>query len=138
MIGLLIITHETLGQAYAQLAAHFFGDLPENVRIVGVLAQEMPEQITERAAAVLTQLQSAYQGVLLLTDIFGATPCNTAQKLIHDDKTVMVTGLNAPMMVKAMQYATQAEHAHTLALSVRDAAVNGIMVLDNQHRGGAC
>lgn len=37
MIGLLIITHETIGEAYRKLAHHFFpGGLPENVRILGV------------------------------------------------------------------------------------------------------
>lgn len=129
MIGLLIITHETLGEAYTQLARHFFDEVPSNVRILGVRGHDSPQTLEEGAAVLLAQLDCS-GGTLMLTDIFGATPCNTAQKLIHDDKTLMLTGLNAPMMVKAIQYAAKSQDVHELAAAVKQAAVNGIMIID--------
>lgn len=136
MVGLLIMTHETLGQAYTQLAEHFFGAVPDNVRIMGVNRQEQPEVLVERAQKMVREL-GGNNGVLMLTDIFGATPCNTAQKLIHDDTVVVVAGLNAPMMVKAMQYAANRTDVRELADEVCQAAINGIMIVDcNGVRGG--
>lgn len=129
MIALLIMTHETLGQAYTQLAAHFFGEIPPNVRIVGANGADTPQVLVERAQALLMQMNNE-DGTLVLTDIFGATPCNTAQKLIDNDKMLMVTGLNAPMMVKAIQYASKGLDVHTLANEVKQAAINGIMIID--------
>lgn len=129
MIGLLIMTHETLGQAYAQVAAHFFGSVPQNVRILSVRSADQPETLAQQAGQLVDELH-AHDGVLLLTDIFGATPCNTAQKLIRNDKTLMLTGLNAPMMVKAMHYADKVADVRQLAEEVRQAAINGIMIVD--------
>ena len=129
MIGLLIITHETLGEAYTQLAGHFFGEVPPNVRILGVRGDDSPQTLVEGAEVLLAQLDCS-GGTLMLTDIFGATPCNTAQKLIHDHNTLMVAGLNAPMMVKAIQYAAKSNNVHELAEAVKQAAINGIMIID--------
>ena len=128
MIGLLIITHETLGEAYTQLAGHFFGEVPPNVRILGVRGDDSPQTLVEGAEVLLAQLDCS-GGTLMLTDIFGATPCNTAQKLIHDDNTLMVTGLNAPMMVKAIQYSALRNDLNSLTQEVKEAALHGIMAL---------
>lgn len=104
MIGLLIITHETIGEAYRKLAHHFFpGGLPENVRILGVQPTEDQDDIINNAIAALQEFPDN-DGVLIMTDIFGATPCNAARRLVRENKSAILTGLNAPMMVKAVQY----------------------------------
>lgn len=128
MIGLLIITHETLGHAYNALVSHFFGPCPENVRLLNVAKDDTPEFIMQQASDLIEQVNSGF-GVLILTDIFGATPCNTARKLIQSDKVLMLTGLNAPMMVKAIQYSALRNDVQALTKEVKDAAINGIMTL---------
>ncbi|WP_066570423.1 PTS sugar transporter subunit IIA [Snodgrassella sp. CFCC 13594] len=128
MIGLMIVTHETLGQAYTQLAEHIFGAMPENVAILSVRQDDQPEAVRAKALVLLAQLDEGH-GVLVLTDIFGATPCNVARNLIHNDKMVMITGLNAPMMVKAMQYAKESNDLLTLAAEVKRAAISGILTI---------
>ncbi|HEZ3820483.1 TPA: PTS sugar transporter subunit IIA, partial [Neisseria meningitidis] len=108
MIGLLIITHETIGEAYRKLAHHFFpGGLPENVRILGVQPTEDQDDINNNAIAALQEFPDN-DGVLIMTDIFGATPCNAARRLVRENKSAILTGLNAPMMVKAVQYSPAA------------------------------
>lgn len=128
MIGLMIVTHETLGQAYTQLAEHIFGAMPENVAILSVRQDDQPEAVRAKALVLLAQLDEGH-GVLVLTDIFGATPCNVARNLIHNDKMVMITGLNAPMMVKAMQYAKESNDLLALAAEVKRAAISGILTI---------
>ena len=134
MIGLLIITHEALGQAYTQLAQHFFNTIPENIRIMGIHQDDDPEENIKRARAMVAEW-SHLDGVLVLGDIFGATPCNTAQQLVQNPKTALLTGLNAPMMVKAVQYANQRSDICAFAAEVQQAAVNGIMLIDFEAAG---
>lgn len=128
MIGLLLITHHTLGNAYRALAEHFFDRLPEHVHIQEVPKDEAPEITQEKTAHLLTQF-SAEHGILILTDIFGATPCNIAKKLLQKERVIMITGINLPMMVKALQSSARAENVYAFAQELQKTACDGIMVL---------
>ncbi|UOP05569.1 PTS sugar transporter subunit IIA [Conchiformibius kuhniae] len=129
MIGILIITHQTLGAAYRDLARHFFPDHDTwtHVRIVNVGVQDDHDSITARVRAVLPQVDKGH-GVLVLTDIFGATPCNAALKLPQPPKLAVLCGLNAPMLVKAAAYSRQHTDLAAFAETVREAAVQGIIL----------
>lgn len=129
MIGLLVVTHDTLGSGYEKLMEHFFGRVPAHVRVLPVSISDEPEHIRQRAHALVAELNSGH-GVLILTDIFGATPCNVAHQLVHQEGIGMITGLNAPMMVKAVQYCTQKEHLGEFMQEVQEAAIRGIMTFD--------
>ncbi len=123
MIGLLIITHETIGEAYRKLAHHFFpGGLPENVRMLGVQPTEDQDDIINNAIAALQEFPDN-DGVLLMTDIFCLTPCNAARCLVRENKSAILTVLHAPMMVKAVQYSTAAEDLAAFTECVSEAAV---------------
>lgn len=129
MIGLLIVTHETIGEAYRKLAHHFFpGGMPENVRILGVQPTEDQDDIINNAIAALQEFPDN-DGVLIMTDIFGATPCNAARRLVRENKSAILTGLNAPMMIKAIQHSPEAEDLAAFTESVREAAVRGIFAI---------
>lgn len=128
MIGLLVVTHQSLGAAYRHLAEHFFDQLPEHVLIQEVSKDEQPEQTQQKTEQLLAQL-SAQQNVLILTDIFGATPCNIARKMLKKDKVIMITGINLPMMVKALQNSVHADNLEMFAQDVKQTACEGIMLL---------
>ncbi|WP_373813317.1 PTS sugar transporter subunit IIA [Neisseria dentiae] len=135
MIGLLIITHEAIGEAYRSLAQHFFfGDTPQNIRILGVDTHEDHDSIISRARQMTADLDCD-AGVLIMTDIFGATPCNAARQLVESGKTAMLTGLNAPMMVKAANYAPAADNLAAFTQLVKEAAVNGIIDITSPPEG---
>ena len=129
MINLLIITHEAVGEAYRSLTHHFFPTgMPENIRILGVEPDEDQNDIINNAIAALQEFPENH-GVLIMTDIFGATPCNAARRLVVPQKVAILTGLNAPMLVKAVQYSAAAEDLATFTEAVREAAVGGIIAL---------
>ncbi|KPN73917.1 MULTISPECIES: PTS sugar transporter subunit IIA [Neisseria] len=135
MIGLLIITHEAIGEAYQSLARHFFfGQTPENIRILGVHTDEDHESIINRAQQMVADLHCV-EGVLIMTDIFGATPCNAARQLVESGKTAMLTGLNAPMMIKAANYSPTATDLAAFARSVKEAAISGIIDITEPPEG---
>ena len=127
MISLLIVTHEKLGEAYRALAEHFFpnGDM-ENIQILGVEPNFDHYDIISRIENLLPKLNVG-NGVLILTDIFGATPCNAALKVLRSERSALVTGLNAPMLIKAVSYRAQCTNLPEFAELVKQAGVNGIM-----------
>lgn len=130
MIGLLIITHEAIGEAYRGLAHHFFPDgAPENVRILGVRPNEDQDDIINHAIAMIQDFPDENHGVLIMTDIFGATPCNAARRMVRENKSAILTGLNAPMMIKAIQYAPKAEDLAAFTETVKEAAIKGIFAI---------
>lgn len=129
MIGLLIITHEAIGEAYRSLTHHFFPDgTPENIRILGVLPDEDQNDIINNAISALQEFPEN-NGVLIMTDIFGATPCNAARRLVRENKSAILTGLNAPMMIKATQYSPNAGDLAAFTEMVREAAIKGIFAI---------
>lgn len=131
MIGLMIVTHETVGQANMQLIRHIFGSVPDNVTLIGVRSSDSVESIHAEVVEKLASLDYGH-GVLILTDIFGATPCNLVRRLIQSDNVILLTGLNAPMLVKALQHFTKADDVHKFADEVKAAAIAGIMTISNQ------
>ncbi len=129
MIGLLVITHESLGHAFNSLACHFFGQAPDNLRLLNVDKNDNPDVVLQQAMHLIDEVNKG-SGVLLLTDIFGATPFNIANKLIKDSQVVLLTGLNAPMMVKAIQDSVTSDDLPHFAQSVKQAATNGIIEIN--------
>lgn len=128
MIGLLIITHESLGKAYSDLAKHFFPQYDfSHIRLLHVETHDDHESILARAQAILPELNQGY-GVLILTDIFGATPCNAALKILAAPNHALLTGLNAPMLIKAVNYSNQMNDLKSFTEEVRAAAINGILM----------
>jgi PTS system ascorbate-specific IIA component len=64
-----------------------------------VLASDEPAQKEEQARALIAQLDDG-QGVLLLSDVFGATPCNIARRLCEPGRVEGVAGVNLPMLLR--------------------------------------
>lgn len=139
MIGVMILTHETLGKSYTELAEHFFGRIPQYLSIVGMQPDDDPDAVLADACRRADGLDSG-SGVLVLADIFGATPCNVGRRLLPDRRMVLLTGLNAPMVVKALQYAPQSGDLNLLAEKVRQAGLDGIMRIEagQEDGGGSC
>ncbi|UCH53359.1 MAG: PTS fructose transporter subunit IIA [Pseudomonadota bacterium] len=103
MIGLLILAHNDLASALIDAAAHTYGKRPPQLEAVGVTYRLSPEHIRARIAEQLRHVDSG-AGVLILTDIYGATHTNVACTLLARGRYEMVTGVNLPMLLKALNY----------------------------------
>lgn len=103
MIGLLLVTHDPLGASLLQCAKHVLGTLPSGVAQLGVSAAESPEAAMARGRALLETLDRG-AGVLVLTDMYGATPANVACKLLAPGHVLGVAGVNLPMLLRALTY----------------------------------
>ena len=103
MISILLITHGELGKSLIECATHVLGDKPlflESLSIENDCAQEsMFKQISERI-----NLLDQGDGVLILTDIFGATPCNIITTIIKPGKVSAIAGVNLSMLIRTISY----------------------------------
>ena len=103
MIGIFLVTHGTLGEALIQCACHVLNKRPPQIVQLGLSAQDDPLDILPQARQMLGWADSGY-GVLVMTDIFGATPGNVAAKLIEPGRVEAVAGVNLPMVLRVLTY----------------------------------
>ncbi|GAB4217098.1 MAG: PTS fructose transporter subunit IIA [Rhodoferax sp.] len=100
--GLLIIAHAPLASALMQCVLHVFPDAEQFIGVVDVPPNASVDDSLAHARDVLAQLHQPQ--VLVLADVFGATPCNIAQKLIDNPRCQLITGVNLPMLLRACTY----------------------------------
>jgi PTS system ascorbate-specific IIA component len=107
MASLLIIAHAPLASALREVALHAYPDCASTLAALDVRADMAPDEVQARGAAMLRALQEKSGEALILTDVFGATPCNIAQRLADGTKVRVVAGVNVPMLWRALCYSQE-------------------------------
>lgn len=104
MIGLLIVTHHQVGQVLFDTAVSIYGQPPFFYAIIHV---EHDIDVQQAEAEMSEQIKKLDQGdgVLILTDIYGATPANIAFRQIQTNHAYLISGMNLPMLLKVFNYA---------------------------------
>src|SRR6266571_8985519 len=103
MIGILIVSHGAFGEALIHSASHVLGKRPLQVRQLGVTVHDDPAAILPQAEELVRRLDGG-DGVLVLTDILGATPSNIATRLLKPGRVEGVSGASLPMLIRALTY----------------------------------
>jgi PTS system ascorbate-specific IIA component len=103
MVGILIIAHANLGESLIHCATHVLGGRPPNLIQIGVTMHDDPQQLLPQAIKLARQLDQG-EGVLVLTDVYGASPANIACQLLIPGRVEGVAGVNLPMLVRALTY----------------------------------
>ena len=103
MIGILIIAHGTLGESLVHCASHVLNKRPPRLRQLGITAQDDPLLLLPQARALVKDLDSG-SGVLILSDMYGGSPSNIAQKLLVPGKVEGIAGVNLPMLIRVLTY----------------------------------
>lgn len=104
MTGILLVTHNTLGDALVDCARHVFGAAPTNVMVLSVHATDSLERLEKEGRRIVDHLDDG-SGVLLLADMFGATPSNIAARLCELPNVAGIAGVNLPMLLRAIHNA---------------------------------
>ena len=127
MNAILLIAHAPLANALRQCALHVFPDCGSTVVAIDVQPNLSPDETLGAARIALEQLSRVPQvnGVLVLTDIFGATPSNVAQKLVDGVGSRLITGVNLPMLLRAVTY--RHESLETLVSRAVVGGTQGVM-----------
>ena len=103
MIGILLITHGSFGESLIQNVCHVLNKRPPLIAQLGVAAQDDPLDMLPLARMLMKEVDGG-EGVLLMTDVFGATPANLALKLLEPGHVEGVSGVNLPMLLRALTY----------------------------------
>jgi PTS system mannose-specific IIA component len=102
MNGILLIAHAPLASALRQCVLHVFPDAHDAVVALDVQPNVPPEETLAQARMLLSQMGRPQ--TLVVTDVFGATPCNVAQRLVDGVRSKLVTGVNLPMLLRTVSY----------------------------------
>nr|WP_315488314.1 PTS fructose transporter subunit IIA [uncultured Rhodoferax sp.] len=100
--AILIIAHAPLASALRECVLHVYPEAADGVAALDVLPNEAPEITRLTALASLQRLGAP--NTLVLTDVFGATPCNVAQKVVDGVHSKLVAGVNLPMLLRTVNY----------------------------------
>jgi PTS system ascorbate-specific IIA component len=103
MIGLFLITHSTYGESLIQCACHVLNKRPPQIAQLGMTPQDDPLDALPLAQRLLGCIDNG-GGVLILTDIYGASPSNLAMKLLEPGRIEGLAGVNLPMLLRALTY----------------------------------
>lgn len=103
MIGILIIAHGSLGDSLMQCVSHVFGKPPLRLQQLGISVSDEPARVVAQVRELIAELDDG-SGVLVLTDMYGATPSNIACHLVEPGRVECVSGVNMPMLVRAITY----------------------------------
>ena len=103
MIGILIVSHGAFGESLIHSASHVLGKRPLYLRQLGVTVHDDPDAILPVAQDLIRFLDQG-SGVLLMTDLYGATPSNIASRLLARGRVEGITGVNLPMLIKALTH----------------------------------
>lgn len=121
--SILIIAHAPLANALRDCALHVYPECAGSVIALDVLPNASPEDTLAQARTAWAQ--SPDDGLLVLTDIFGATPANVAQKLVSGSYAKLIAGVNLPMLFRTVCY--RHEPLDTLVARALTGGTQGVM-----------
>ncbi len=101
MIGILIVTHGQIGASLLESASQIIDAVPRLTATLGVSRNDDPDDLVLRVRRLVRQLDEG-DGVLVLTDIFGATPGNVIARILEDGRVEGVSGLSLPMLLRVL------------------------------------
>lgn len=134
MVGILIVGHGAFGEALLHCCSHVLGARPSQVALLDVKMQDDPETVLPRARKLLAQVDSG-EGVLLLTDVLGATPSNIAARLVVRGRVEGVAGVSLPMLIRALTY--RDEPLATVVEKAVSGGCEGVVRMDGHAEGGS-
>jgi mannose PTS system EIIA component len=102
-VGILIISHEGIGEAMLDAAKHMIDKIPLKVELLAANRNCDPDDLLEKANKIQNKIDDG-DGILVLTDLLGSTPSNIAHRLQKETKVNVITGLNLSMLIRLFNY----------------------------------
>ena len=132
MAGILVIAHAPLASALGKCAEHVYSCEPaarRELRILDVESSADVPQTVQRARQLMQEVDRG-NGILILTDVFGATPGNVAAQLADPGRVSVVAGVNLPMLLRAVCY--RGEHLADVTAKALAGGQQGVVQIDTR------
>ncbi len=123
MNGILLVTHGDVGRALLQCVTHVYGTCPACIEVCAV--QGVDEEAKLRVKVALERVCQSNETVLILTDIYGASPSNTVAQFLEPGRIAMLSGVNVPMLLRALSY--RHESLEVLCQKALEGGMRGIV-----------
>ena len=127
-VGLLIITHGHIGEQLLETAKTMLGVCPLQTSHLVIPQPCNPDKLLAQARSSCEELDQG-DGVLVLTDMYGSTPSNIANRLLGETNIQVVAGLNLPMLVRVLNYPSL--NLHELVNKALTGGHDGILLCDS-------
>lgn len=101
MIGIVLVTHSKLGEALIEAAEFVMGCKLEGVASVSINLIEPADKLRDKIIECMKTVNQK-KGILILTDMFGGTPSNLSYSLLEPGRVEVVSGVNLPVLIKAI------------------------------------
>lgn len=118
MIGIVIVAHFGLAEKFLEAAERIVGGRPDNIAAVSV---DLEKDVNEVSQEILKAIKKVNQdhGVLILTDMFGGTPCNMSLAFLNEGAVEVLTGLNLPMLIEVLDIKNNGRKLSDLAQEIQ-------------------
>ncbi len=126
MVGVLLVGHAPFAATLLSCARHVYGRSPERCAVIDVLPDADVAADLVRARAAVASIDSG-DGVLILVDLFGATPGNIAAQLVEPGHVDAVAGANLPMLLRTLCYRGDQSSLAAMAEKALGGGASGIM-----------
>jgi mannose PTS system EIIA component len=133
MVGILLMTHAPLGQAFIAACAHVFRGPTERLEAIDVIADQDLAEVQQLAAAAIKRLDGG-DGVLVMTDVKGGTPSNCCDRLADAGRVEVIAGISLPMLLRAITY--RRDDLDVVVEMALAGAQSGAVRVDNRIRVG--
>jgi PTS system mannose-specific IIA component len=125
MAGLLLITHGTLGADMLDTVRGILCGCPLPAETLAIDSDADTDALYQAASDLCTRLDDG-DGVLVLTDLYGSTPSNIANRLVESHNVNVISGANVPMLLRILNYPQM--NLEALAEKAASGARDGIVV----------
>lgn len=98
MIGLVLVTHGRIADEFRSAVEHIVG-LQDQMETVSIGPDDDMELRRRDIVDAVSRVDSG-SGVIVMTDMFGGTPCNLAISVMEPARVEVIAGMNLPMLIK--------------------------------------
>ncbi len=117
MIGIVIVAHGQLADVLLETAELIFGKKPDAVVAVSLNLAEPVEKLKKKITTAIKSVD-ANRGILILTDMFGGTPSNLSYTFLEEGRIEVITGVNLPVLLKAINIRGKDMDLHQMAKAI--------------------
>lgn len=128
MNGIVLVAHGTVAHALLQCVTHVYGVCPSSIEICSIDAMDAEARL--RVQVAIERAQEGNDGVLVLTDVYGASPANVVREFVKTNRVAMLSGLNMPMLLRAITY--RHEPLAVLCQKALEGGMRGMVCLMDQ------
>ncbi len=117
MIGIVIVTHGQFGNILIDTAELIFDSRLEATAAVSIDLKEHVETLRKKINSGIKGVNQN-EGILILTDMFGGTPSNLSYSFLEEGKIEVISGVNLPMLIKAVNLRKKENDLHSMAKTI--------------------